>query len=64
MRYRPIVAFVQLLVLAVPGLLAQRATARVLIAGGSATDLRGVRSGASAVAPSVMLAPDPPSPAG
>ncbi|HEV8149001.1 MAG TPA: hypothetical protein VGP61_02325, partial [Gemmatimonadales bacterium] len=40
-------------------LTAQTAAARVLIGGGTATDLRGVRSGAYAVAPSVLWLPDP-----
>ncbi|HEV8612295.1 MAG TPA: glycogen-binding domain-containing protein [Gemmatimonadales bacterium] len=41
------------------GLAAQSAAARVLIGAGTATDLRGVRSGAYAVAPSLSLTPDP-----
>ena len=45
--------------LAAMPLAAQSTTARVLIAAGTATDLRGVRSGAYALAPSVTLIPDP-----
>jgi len=59
MRYRPIVAYALYLVLAAPGVAAQSATGRVLVAGGTATDLRGVRSGAYTVAPALLLAPDP-----
>jgi len=40
-------------------LAAQSATGRLLIGAGTATDLRGVRSGAYAVAPSLSLAPGP-----
>lgn len=57
MRYRPIIAFVQLTLAAAPAALAQPATARVLVAGGTATDLRGVHSGAYTVAPSLLLTP-------
>jgi len=46
-----------LLALAVPRLLAQGASARLLLGGGTATDLRGVRSGAWSVAPSLNLQP-------
>src|SRR6185503_1213199 len=59
MRYRPIVAFVHLTLLGIPIAQAQTASAKLLIAGGTATDLRGVRSGAYSLAPSVLLAPSP-----
>lgn len=59
MRYRPIVAFAQMSALVVSGLAAQGTTARVLVGGGTATDLRGVRSAAYSLAPSLVLAPDP-----
>ena len=38
---------------------AQSTSARIWLGGGTATDLRGVRSGAYAVGPSVTFAPDP-----
>ena len=40
-----------------PALAGQQARAHLLIAGGTATDLRGVRSGAYSLAPSVSLSP-------
>jgi len=58
MRYRPIVAFALLLASGARAVTAQPA-ARVLVAGGTATDLRGVRSGAYTIAPSLLLAAHP-----
>jgi len=57
MRYRPIVAFVHLTLLGAAIAQGQTASAKLLIAGGTATDLRGVRSGAYSIAPSLLLAP-------
>jgi hypothetical protein len=50
---------VHLTLLGMPLAQAQTASAKLLIAGGTATDLRGVRSGAYSLAPSVLLAPSP-----
>src|ERR1041384_1291438 len=46
-----------LLAFGAPRLQAQRASAQLLLGGGTATDLRGVRSGAWSLAPSLNLQP-------
>ncbi|HEV8598761.1 MAG TPA: glycogen-binding domain-containing protein [Gemmatimonadales bacterium] len=59
MTTRRIVCVTLALGCAVHPLAAQSAIARIWLGGGTATDLRGVRSGAYAVGPSVTFAPDP-----